>query len=286
MKTQAASLPPMNAALATDILVRFLREEAAKFGFRKAVLGISGGIDSTVAAALAARAFGPKNLLGVILPYTESSPESEDYARKLAKQLRIRAEKVEVAPMADGYLAQAKLLAPNPKDRVSLVRRGNVLARCRMIALYDLSARENALVIGTSNKSEQLLGYGTLFGDMASAINPLGDLYKSQVFELGHYLKVPAEILRRKPSADLWKGQTSEAELGFAYSKVDPLLYYLVDRRYNEDDLVARGFEREFVRRIASQVARNQYKRRPPIIAKLSNRTINLDYRYLRDWGR
>lgn len=284
MKTKPSSLPPINAALAAEILVRFLREEAAKFGFRKAVIGVSGGIDSAVAATLAARAFGPRNLLGAILPYTESSPQSESLARKLASQLRIRVEKVEIASMADGYLAQAKLLSP--KSRADLVRRGNVLARCRMIALYDLSARENALVIGTSNKSEQLLGYGTLFGDMASAINPLGDLYKTQVYELGRYLKVPHEILRRKPSADLWKGQTSEEELGFRYAQVDPLLFYLVDRRYSESDLIARGFDRSFARRIAVQVARNQYKRRPPVIAKLSNRTINLDYRYLRDWGR
>lgn len=271
-------LPAINCPLATDVLVRFLREEASNFGFRNAVIGISGGIDSSVACILAARAFGPKRVFGVILPYRESSPESERYARKLAHRLGIRTARVEITPMAEGYFRQTKGM-----DRL---RRGNVLARCRMIALYDLSAREDALVVGTSNKSELLLGYGTLFGDMASAINPLGDLYKTQVYELGRHLKVPAEILTRKPSADLWPGQTSEGELGFTYAEVDELLYGIVDRRYTEEDAVRRGFRRDFVRRVMAQVRRNQYKRRPPIIAKLSNRTINLDFRYLRDWGR
>lgn len=268
----------INGALATEILVRFLREEAKDFGFEKAVIGVSGGLDSAVSAALATKAFGPKNVLGVFMPYRSSSPESLRLAQKLAKQLRIRTEKIEITPMAEGFFQQA--------GKMDRLRQGNVMARSRMIVLYDRSAKENALVVGTSNKTEQLLGYGTLFGDMASALNPLGDLYKTQVFELARHLKVPKEIIARKPTPDLWEGQTSEGELGFSYAEVDKLLYYLVDRHYNEEELVEKGFRREFVRKISARVRANQYKRRPPIIAKLSNRTINLDFRYLRDWGR
>lgn len=268
----------INCELAADILVRFLKEEAGDFGFNKAVLGISGGLDSAVSCALAVRAFGPKNVLGILMPYRTSSSESLTYANLLAKKFRIRTEKVEITDIADGLIKQS--------PKIDRLRMGNIMARSRMIVLYDRSARDNALVIGTSNKTEQLLGYGTIFGDMASAINPLGDLYKTQVFALARHLGVPKEIVARKPTPDLWEGQTSEGELGFLYSEVDKLLYYLVDRRYTEEELVEKGFKLDFIRRISYRVRSNQYKRRPPIIAKLSNRTINLDYRYLRDWGR
>ncbi len=267
----------INAPLAEDVLVRFLREEAHQVGFTKAVLGISGGIDSAVSATLAAKAFGPKNVLGVIMPYKLSDPLSENLALALAKQLKIRSEKIEITAMADGYLDRAK--------KPDKIRAGNVLARCRMIVLYDLSARENALVIGTSNKSEMLLGYSTLFGDAASAINPLGDLYKTQIFQIASHLAIPEGIRKRKPTADLWVGQTSEGELGFTYAQVDRVLYYLVDRRYSPEDMRAKKFNMPFVKKVAERIRRNQYKRIPPIIAKLSNRTINLDFRYLRDWG-
>ena len=267
----------INPQLTTEILIRFIREETLSSGFHKVLLGVSGGLDSAVACALAVRALGLKNVLGVMMPYKASSPDSERLAKTLAKKLKIKTEKIVLTEMADSYLRQAK--------KIDRLRTGNVLARCRMIVLYDLSAREKALVLGTSNKTELLLGYGTVFGDMASALNPLGDLYKTQVYQLAEYLKVPKEIISRKPTPDLWEGQTSEQELGFTYAKVDRLLYYLIDRRYTEAELAEKGFDLKFVRKIAARIRTSQYKRRLPIIAKVSHRTINKDFRYLRDWG-
>jgi NAD+ synthase len=164
-------------------------------------------------------------------------------------------------------------------------RAGNAMARARMIVLYDRSAAFGGLVVGTGNKTEILLGYTTLFGDSASALNPLGDLYKTQVRQLARYLKLPAPILEKAPTADLWTGQTDEGELGFTYERVDQLLYLLVDQRYLPEECVAAGFELEFVQQVIAQMRRNQFKRMQPIIAKLSNRTVGYDFLYLRDWG-
>jgi NAD+ synthase len=264
--------------LVEQLLVQFLREEVASAGFGKAVLGVSGGIDSAVVAALCARAFGPENVLGVMLPYRTSNPDSEGHAKLLIDKLGIRSRKVEITAMADGYLA-----AQDVTDRL---RRGNVMARCRMVVLYDLSVEFSGLVIGTSNKTEILLGYSTQFGDAASAVNPIGDLYKAQIYQLARHLGVPAPIVDKAPSADLFEGQTDEAELGFSYADADRLLHLMVDERLSEDELVERGFELAFVRRIAKRIAATQFKRVMPIIAKLSHRTVNQDFRYLRDWGR
>jgi NAD+ synthase len=263
--------------LVESMLVRFLRKEAGKFGFQRAILGLSGGIDSAVAAALCARAFGPDKVLGVMMPYRTSNPDSEGDARRVASALEIQSRKVEISAMADGYLDQHTVEAP--------MRRGNVMARCRMIVLYDLSVEFGGLVIGTSNKTEALLGYSTQFGDSASALNPLGDLYKHQVYQLARHLELPAEVIDKPPSADLFEGQTDEDELGFTYAEVDRLLYHLVDQRYDISQLIAAGFDEAFVRKVAGRIALNQYKRLPPIIAKLSARTINHDFRYLRSWG-
>jgi len=264
--------------LVERLLLRFLRSEAGKFGFERALVGLSGGVDSAVSAALAARAFGPKNVLGVRLPYKQSSAASESDALAVVTALGIETRKVDITAMVDGYVLQ--------QDVADRVRRGNVMARARMIVLYDLSAEWRGLVIGTSNKTEILLGYSTQFGDSASALNPLGDLYKHQVFQLARHLGLPARVIEKTPTADLFEGQTDEAELGFTYAAVDPLLERMVDQRYGEEELVAAGFAREFVRRIAARIALNQYKRLPPIIAKLSERTVNHDFRYLRSWGR
>lgn len=263
--------------LVEAMLVRFLRAEAGKFGFARAVLGLSGGIDSAVSAALAVRAFGPESVLSVMMPYRTSDPSSERDAREVAASLGLEPRLVPISEMADGYLAQEAV-----EDRV---RRGNVMARCRMIVLYDLSVEWGGLVIGTSNKTEALLGYSTQFGDSASALNPIGDLYKHQVRQLARHLGLPASVIDKAPSADLFAGQTDEGELGFTYEEADRLLYLLVDERHGEEQLVEAGFEREFVRGVARRVAMNQYKRIPPIIAKLSSRTINHDFRYLRSWG-
>ena len=262
--------------LVCDMLVRFLRAESGKFGFDRAVLGLSGGVDSAVSAALAARAFGPTNVLALVLPYRTSSPVSSTDATIVARMLGIRTKLVDISPMVDGYLDQEQV-----EDRV---RRGNVMARARMIVLYDQSAAERALVIGTSNKTELLLGYSTQFGDSASALNPLGDLYKHQVWQLARHLELPAQVIDKAPTADLFAGQTDEGELGFTYAEVDALLVRMVDDRYDERELVAAGFSSDFIRMVARRIAANQYKRLPPIIPKLSNRTIQQDFRYLRSW--
>jgi NAD+ synthase len=263
--------------LVEKLLVRFLRSEAGKFGFSRAVLGLSGGVDSAVSAALAARAFGPENVTGVRMPYRTSDPKSEADALAVVEALGIATRKVEITAMAEGYFEEHGIA-----DRV---RRGNVMARSRMIVLYDLSAELQALVIGTSNKTELLLGYSTQFGDSASALNPLGDLYKHQVFQLARHFGLPRGVIEKAPSADLFAGQTDEAELGFTYAEVDRLLQRMVDQRSSESELVAEGFAPEFVRKVARRIVRNQYKRLPPVIAKLSERTINHDFRYLRSWG-
>lgn len=262
--------------LATDLLISFLREEVGTAGFSNAVVGLSGGVDSSVSAALCARAFGAKQTLGVMLPYRTSSPESETHARLVADQLGIETRKIDITAMADGYLERERV--------TDGLRRGNVMARCRMIVLYDLSVEWRALVIGTSNKSEMLLGYSTQFGDSAHAVNPLGDLYKQQVYQLARHFELPDEVISKPPSADLVAGQTDESELGFTYAKADELLYLMVDHRYTEKELIEKGFDPAFVAKIAARIVGNQFKRLPPVIAKLSRRSITHDFRYLRDW--
>jgi NAD+ synthase len=262
--------------LVVDLLVRFLSEEVGQSGFRRALVGLSGGLDSAVSAALCARAFGPENVLAVALPYRTSNPESAAHARLVADSLGIPLRRVDISAMADGYLEQQHVDAP--------LRRGNVMARCRMIVLYDLSVEWGGLVVGTSNKTEILLGYTTQWGDGAHAVNPLGDLYKHQVYEVARYLGLPREVIDKAPSADLYAGQTDEAELGFTYAAADAVLFHLIDERYSEEELVAKGFQRELIRKIVDRVVRNQFKRLPPLIAKLSLRTVNRDFRYLRDW--
>ena len=263
--------------LVEDILVRFLRAEAGKFGFTRALLGLSGGVDSAVSCALAARAFGPKNVLAVMMPYKTSNPDSEGDARQVVTALGVEARKVDISKTVDGYF--------DTVDVADKVRRGNVMARARMIVLYDLSVEWRGLVIGTSNKTEILLGYSTQFGDAASALNPLGDLYKHQIFQLARHLKLPSSVVDKAPSADLFQGQTDEAELGFTYAEADKLLELMVDQRYSPEDLLAEGFDEAFVTKVARRIALNQYKRLPPVIAKLSERTVNHDFRYLRSWG-
>jgi len=267
----------LNTDIVRKILVNFLRDETVNAGFKKGILGLSGGVDSAVCAYLAAEALGPENVRGVILPYRSSSAQSKTDAEEVVKALGIASEVVDISGMVDAYLGAA--------GSVDRVRAGNIMARQRMIVLYDLSQRDRALVFGTSNKTEILLGYGTLFGDLASAINPLGDLYKTQVWQLAEALGVSQAIIQKKPSADLWEGQTDEGEFGFTYADVDRLLYLMVDERRSDAQLVEMGFDRNFIARVESMVRRNQFKRRLPVIAKISNRTVNVEFRYARDWG-
>ncbi len=278
METHAKSPEALklNTETVHKLLVDFIRDEVTNAGFHRIVLGLSGGVDSSVVAYLAAEAMGKDNVLAVLLPYKTSSPDSRRDAELVVTKLGIRQELVDISPMVDSYSIDTE------GDRT---RRGNLMARQRMIVLYDLSAREKALVLGTSNKTEILLGYGTLFGDTACAINPLGDLYKTQVWQLAAELGIPKQIIEKKPSADLWPGQTDEEELGLAYKQADRLLYYMIDERLTIEELIGMGFEKNLITKVQSLVQRNQFKRRPALIAKLSHRTVNVDFRYPRDWG-
>jgi NAD+ synthase len=267
-----------NLDIVKQLLVGFIQNEVYKMGFKKVVLGLSGGVDSSLCAYLAAAALGPENVLGIMMPYKTSNPESIQHAQLVIEQLGIRSLTVDITPMIDVYFQKFA--------QADHIRRGNKMARERMTILYDQSAAENALVLGTSNKTELLLGYGTLFGDMASALNPIGDLYKTQVRLLARYLEVPPVIIEKKPSADLWLGQSDEEELGFSYDEVDEILYYLVDKRYSCEELIEKGYAADFVYSVYQKVQNSQFKRRMPIIAKVSERTIDRDFRYSRDWGR
>jgi len=267
----------LNTSLARQILTGFIKSEITRAGFARAVIGLSGGIDSALSCALAAEALGPENVLAVRMPYKASSKESLDHAQLLIDQLGVNSETIEITGMTDALIAQ--------DADMSKLRQGNIMARSRMIVLYDRSEDFKGLVIGTSNKTEILLGYTTLWGDMASALNPIGDLYKTQVRQLSRALNIPAPILDKAPSADLWAGQTDESDLGFTYEQVDELLYLLVDQRYLPEDCVEAGFDKAFVEKVVARIRRFQFKRMMPIIAKISNRTIGYDFLYLRDWG-
>ncbi len=267
----------INSVLASYILTGFIHSETTRAGFERAIVGMSGGIDSSLTCVLAAEALGPENILAVRMPYASSSPESLEHADLVIEMTGV--QKVTL-PITD---AANVLLDGIPEDQQ--VRRGNIMARMRMIVLFDQSADFRGLVIGTGNKTEMLLGYTTQFGDAAAAISPLGDLYKTQVRQLAAEMRIPEVILEKPPSADLWIGQTDEGELGFAYEQVDRLLYLLVDRRHSPEDCVEAGFELKFVETIVALVQRNHFKRVMPPIAKLSNRTIGYDFLYMRDWG-
>jgi NAD+ synthase len=260
------------------VLTGFIDNEVRKAGFERVVVGLSGGVDSALSAFLAAEALGPQNVWAILMPYRTSSAESVEHAKLAVNTLGVHSLSVDITPMVDAYFA-----AFPDADHM---RRGNKMARERMTILFDHSARLGGLVLGTSNKTELLLGYGTLYGDMASAVNPLGDLYKTQVRQMARHVKVPTVIVEKQPSADLWAGQTDEAELGFTYEEVDKILYLLVDQRYEVADLIAEGFDERFVGAVHHKVRASQYKRRLPVIAKVSARTIDRDFRYPRDWGR
>ena len=247
-----------------QILTAFLKNKFKRIGLTKAVIGLSGGIDSTVSAYLTAKALGHENVLCVMMPYKTSSKNSLADAQKVVKILSVRSKIVEISKMVDAYLDTLE-------GEVSIVRKGNVMARMRMIVLYDESAKENGLVVGTSNKTELLLGYSTLHGDSACAINPLGQLYKTQIFELAKHLNVPKEIIDKKPSADLWEGQTDEEEMGITYARVDKLLESMVDGGKSNADLQKMGFEMEFIVKVKGMIKRNEFKGLPPVVANLTD---------------
>jgi len=267
----------INTTVARRILTGFIHSEVTRVGFQRAVLGLSGGLDSALCCYLAAEALGPENILAIRNPYKTSSQDSYEHAQLVIDALGVQEKTIDITPMVDPFFAAI--------PDMDQVRQGNVMARARMITWFDQSAAFKGLVLGTGNKTEILLGYTTIFGDAAYALNPNGDLYKTQLRQLAKAVGVPQVILDKPPSADLWAGQTDEGELGFTYAEVDKLLYLLVDRRYTAEECVAAGFKTAFVQTVIERVRRNHFKRTLPLIAKLSNRTVGYDFLYLRDWG-
>jgi NAD+ synthase len=274
---EAAPLPQIDAAQAVEVITGFIGSQLAQTGFSRLVVGLSGGVDSATTAFLAARAAGAENVLAGRMPYRTSSAEAEADALSVVEALGCQTERVDVSPMVDPMLALI-----DADEEATRVRRGNVMARQRMIVLYDRSAAFDALVAGTSNKTEALLGYTTMHGDMAAAIQPIGDLYKSQLRAVAECLGVPDRLLSKQPSADLWPGQTDEGELGASYDELDRILYALVDRRWTVDRCVRAGLPAGLVERVAKTVSRMEYKRQLAPVAKVSLRTPGIDHLYPR----
>jgi NAD+ synthase len=266
----------LNAPLAVEVLTRFIRDAVETTGTSGVVVGLSGGVDSSLSAALAVRALGPEQVHGFLLPYRTSSPESERDARAVAGHLGVPHRKIDISPMVDAYFAAAE---PDADPG----RRGNKMARERMTILFDQAKKLGALVLGTSNKTEILLGYSTVFGDNASSLNPLGDLYKRQVWQLSRHLGLPAEVVDKAPSADLWPGQTDEGDLGFSYEIADEVLHLLFDLGLSPWEAEARGYDARVVERIVRLERQFRFKRRLMLIARLSGSAVNLDQEIPRD---
>jgi NAD+ synthetase len=252
-----------------DWLVRFLRDEMKRRGFERVVVGVSGGVDSAVTAYLAARALGPKNVLGVCMPYRTSNPESLAHGQLVIDALGIEGRTVDISAAVDAYL--------QCEPDADAGRRGNVMARMRMITLFDLSAKHRAIPLGTGNKTERLFGYFTWHADDSPPINPLGDLFKTQVWTLARHLAVPGVVVGKPPSADLAVGQTDEGDFGISYDKADELLNWLLNG-YSEEDLLARGFDAPDVALVKKRLATTHWKRRLPTVAMISSSAIGESY--------
>lgn len=268
----------INFEVAKKVIVGFIRDSIQKNNFKNGILGVSGGLDSAVVLALTREALGKDHSFGLLMPYQSSSPESLTHGKMICDQFGVKYEVIDISPAVNAYFDQY------PTNNRMLI--GNKCARERMSVLYDFSIRKKALVIGTSNKSELLIGYSTLFGDSAAAFFPLGDLYKTQVFDFARYLKIPETIINKKPSADLWKDQTDEKEIGVSYRELDEILYQLIDRRKKDKDIQKLGYPQERIKKIKNLIVNSQFKRTMPPIPKLQNRTIGLEFRYLRDWNK
>jgi len=268
----------INGAFVEKILIKFIQKELSRFNYKKGILGLSGGLDSSVCAVIAAKALEPKNVIAMIMPYGDSFFEDVKDARELVQLLGIHSKTIDISPMVDPYFARY------PTD--DRVLKGNKMARERMSILYDFSAREKALILGTSNKTELLLGYGTIHGDTACAINPLGDLFKTQIRQFAVYLGIPQRILKKKPTAGLWNGQTDEKELGLTYDEIDKILFQIVDKRKTKEEIVTLGFNKDDVEKIIKMIKNSEFKRKLPPIPKLSERTIGHDFLFPYDWDK
>jgi len=259
----------IDGALTEQWLVHFVRDEMERRKFERAVVGVSGGVDSAVTAYLAARALGPKNVIGVRMPYRTSSRESLDHAQLVIDALGIEARTLDISAAVDGYLCH--------EPEADGGRRGNVMARMRMITLFDLAAKHHAIPLGTGNKTERLFGYFTWHADDSPPINPLGDLYKSQVWALARQLGVPDVIIHKPASADLIKGQTDEGDFGISYARADVILNWLRSG-YSPEALVARGMDAAEVELVRRRLSGTHWKRRLPAVAMVSPTAIGEAY--------
>ena len=290
-KIELPKIDELNFPLIYKHLGNFIKSEVLKAGLKSVVLGLSGGIDSAASCFLAVSALGKDNVTALIMPYESSSKSSIEDALKVVNTLGIKYYVSDISNQINEYFknetdeTERSENADATDGIVLKLRKGNKMARERISILYDYSYKLNSLVLGTSNKSELLLGYGTLYGDTASALNPIGDIYKTQIYQLAEHLGIPKTIINKPPSADLWEGQSDESELGFTYKTADDIMYLLIDKMYKPEVVISLGFEENIVNNIYERIKKSQYKRRMPLIAKVSERTINIDFRYLRDWS-
>jgi NAD+ synthase len=237
-------------------ITEFIKQQLNKAGFTKLIVGLSGGIDSSVTAALCVKSIGKENVLGVMLPYWKSHHDSLEHAKHVAEQLGIKYEIVDISPMVDAYF-------DNYATDADILRKGNRIARERMCVLYDLSAKYKALVAGTGNRSEIMVGYCTQYGDSACAFEPIGHLYKTEVLELAKTLNLPDSIIIKKPTADLWEDQTDEDEMGITYKELDEILYQMLDQKMEYEDLIA-AFSKEKVDKVKRMIQMSEFKRNMP----------------------
>ncbi|MDI6860987.1 MAG: NAD+ synthase [Caldisericia bacterium] len=264
----------INLPFTRDLIISFIKEESEKIGLKKGIIAISSGIDSTLVSFLSTLSLGKENLVLVNMPYGKLGEKGKEDSIKIASELGVPLEIIDIKNIVDSYF----------KEDVDKIRKGNFMARVRMAIVFDISKRENGFVIGCSNKSELLVGYSTWYGDMAASILPIGDLYKTQVWELAKFVGVPDYVLKKVPSAELWEGQTDEGEMGITYNELDQILYLLVDKRMKIQDIVKEGFDIEKVKKVKKMVINSHFKRRLPPIPKISDRTVGIDYLYFRDY--
>ncbi len=268
----------LNYKLVEDFIIRFIKEETYSNGFEKGVFGLSGGVDSALVAYLAVEALGNKNVKAIIMPYKSSSPDSFNDAKLVIDKLKIPYEIIDITPFAEPYF--------DTQGNISRLRRGNFLARVRMCVLFDKAKELSALVMGTSNKSELMLGYSTWHGDMAASLYPIGDLYKTQVWGFSEFLGIPQKIIRKEPTADLWPGQTDEQELGATYKELDSILSLYVDQRKTKEEILKLGYDKKLIENIFYRIYVSQFKRTSPPLAKFSARTVGIDFLYPHDFKR